>query len=542
VSPERVGIIHRDTSGRYALSKGDPRSYQFLLITHEMIKSSRDVEQYTTLTADYEFLEAFPNGTDSRRSLVIYDESLIKSESRVQIGTSIVQAAAALASLKASAFTKSWPAELDSALDYLGSELPKVTRAYKRMLEGRETGGRSTLTLAPQDAEAINTWKRELNRFGLLDKNARATLCAFLEFSQEPIRLADLRAGQSSAGVLSFVIKIPSNIKNLVCLDASAAIRLLMHIDSQIEIIEDYADVKSFEKMTVEQLFSRGGNGYLKNLRSNSPHIKEIVHDLTQGWLPRGASVLICTKKGDKGKASAIDKIKQALVNAGVDLDAQIEHFERNSEHGRWMGRMVPKFNFITWGQERSTNDYRHCSHIIALGVLRRDILELAAQRAGQLEDLMHEAVTDRKAALETQVSEQFFCLQQLVGRGTSRQTSNGIAAPSWVRVYDQADFGDFIQKGLPGVKWIIRETGKYLKPVGQKSTVTKGSKLAESIIVWLHRNAPQSVLVAELRAVPQFASVNPKTFQRSLNAAVKAGCGYRRDSLKLVQVGHLSQ
>ena len=30
IPADRVGIVHRDVSGRYALSKGDPRSYQFL--------------------------------------------------------------------------------------------------------------------------------------------------------------------------------------------------------------------------------------------------------------------------------------------------------------------------------------------------------------------------------------------------------------------------------------------------------------------------------------------------------------------------------
>ena len=46
IPADKVGIIHRDTLK--FCSDGQPRDYQFLLITHEMIKTTDDVLLYTS--------------------------------------------------------------------------------------------------------------------------------------------------------------------------------------------------------------------------------------------------------------------------------------------------------------------------------------------------------------------------------------------------------------------------------------------------------------------------------------------------------------
>lgn len=486
IPAEKVGIFHRDRKASVPCSTGDPEDYQFLLVSHQMIKSGSDVETYTSLSPF------------KSRDLAVWDESLIKSQSRFQSAADLAGALGNIEKrVEAGYADRTEP--LDEALQYLATETAKVTDAYKALRETGEAG--EPFNLKSADADKIEVWQRALGELARIDRqsaqlqDAIGDLKRFLENSQEPVRVVDLRRGESSSGVVSFELQIPLSLENVICLDASAAIRMLMDLDSTLTVINDYHDVKSFERMTIEQVRCKGGNGSWKSARVDDVRIKEIANDLTGGWLPDDSACLIIVCKGDDKKPRnrhPVNVIKRGLEKHGVDLSATVRIMTRGP-HGIMQIQDRPKYEFLTWGQERATNRYRHCSHFICAGVLRRDLLELSGQTAGQLEELGHSDVTDREKIEYVQASEQFYRLQQLAGRGTSRKTTNGVAAPAWGKVYDQADFTLFIQKGLPGVTWEVKDRGKYVRAVGASNmaTPTKAEIATQTILEHLDGLTP---------------------------------------------------
>jgi len=537
IPAEKVGIIHRDTE-RFC-SAGHPRDYQFLLITHQMIKTTDDVLLYTSMADDDDFVSIFKPDDRPERDLCIYDESCIKTESRVQVGSELSEALGALKELSRSSFGSDMSDALRDALDYLKPELDKVDARYKRV---RTNTNSKTIPfkLSPAGSDDIQSWKDAISSFPSLSQGNKTQLNAFLDNVHEPIRVVNMGRGKKSSGLISFSLEIPPELSRLVCLDASAAIRRLMDIDNEIDIIEEYYDVKSFEQMEVEQTLCAGGNNRIRTLRTNSKHVKEIVHDLTSEWLPKDAPILIVTAKPSLSQKTTPEQtIRKAMKNAGLNPGQKVTVQTRIAP---LKAEALPKYNFITWGQERATNKFRHCSHIIALGVLRRDPLDLAGNIGGQHDDIGTDTITDRDYVDDVQVSEQFFRLQQLVGRGTSRRTVQGVADPSYVKVYDQADFSKYIQRGLPNVRWTTRDHGKFVRKAGTPGTgkrrVTRSEKsnLALQITQWLHQQTARQINTVDLWTAMGVTKTT-RNQRKALKVALEAPhCPYCKSSQRSLE------
>ena len=526
IPADAVGIVHRDESEKYSLSTGNPREYRFLLVTHEMIKSSRDVDKYMSLGFE-DFGE--------QRAVCIWDESLIKSDSLHQRGDHLSASLKYIDDIATGEFSeRRLDGALSDALSYLKESLNQITKRHRALRQSGKTASR-TIDLEELDSDTIKSWCKEIRRLDVPD-NVKRTLVGFLNNSQEKVRLVRLGKGASSEGIVSYKLRIPRGLTNIVVLDASAAIRHLMDKDRTLTIVDGYEDVKTFENFEVVQIKTKGGNTFVRNIRKNNALIREVVNDVTSGWLPAEAACLIACVKSRPGRNGPQEKIRTALEDAGVDLDATVTVRE-HGPGGRAFWTERPKFEFVTWGQERATNKYRHCSHIIAAGVLRRDELELSAASSGQREDLMHDDVTNRRDIEITQTSEQFYRLQQLLGRGTSRKTIHGSASPAWAKVYDQADFSPFIEKGMPGVNWTCQESGVYVRPANKgKRTNTKTSKLSTAILEWLKTASGERISVRNLKLALGATSEHPKTFTRALERALDATEAWNRADRSVVR------
>ena len=149
----------------------------------------------------------------------------------------------------------------------------------------------------------------------------------------------------------------------------------------------------------------------------------------------------------------------------------------------------------------------------------------------------MHDDVTDRRDIEITQTSEQFYRLQQLLGRGTSRKTIHGSASPAWAKVYDQADFSPFIEKGMPGVNWTCQESGVYVRPANKgRRANTKTSKLSTAILEWLKTASGERISVRDLKLALGATSEHPKTFTRALERALDATEAWNRAGRSVVR------
>lgn len=531
IPADQIGIIHTDKTAKIQPSTGNPWDYKFLLITHEMIKVTADLDQYM-VTADPESFNAVMESHKHRRSLVAWDESLIKSDSRHIVGSQLQGALGWLKDATSGVFAERSSETLKDAIAYLQDALKVIARVHTRNVNGR-------IPALPEcDAETIGKYKAALRGVKSLQKDTRAPLMALLENSQESLRIVNLSRGTTGEGLITYDLRIPASLDNVVILDASAVIRELQDMDTSIEIVSGYEDIKSHENLHVLQTLCRGGNGFIRTIRRNDPLINEVVNDVTSDWLPADQAVIITACKSRNGKAGPLDKIRSRLKEVlGDDFEKEtiMVHIPKGNAPDEFHEK--PKYVFLNWGREKATNQYRYCSRMIAVGVLRRDVLELSAAAAGQQEDLSADIVTSIKDIERIQTSEQFYRLQQWLGRGTARKTEYGVCAPCYAKVYDQANFSDYLGRGLPGVDWSTQDNGVFVKAANKgPRTNTKQSKLSLQITEWMASSSPDEILVADLRSQPMFQAIAVATFRRGLNAALKAGMGYERKGLKLIR------
>ncbi len=144
--------------------------------------------------------------------------------------------------------------------------------------------------------------------------------------SQEPVRPIDNRHGAPGVGVISFVLRVPPSLRNVIVLDASSTVRELIEDDGTIRVHQQWENTKDCSKLHVEQVHVPSGNTKMRNLSVASTHVKQIVDDVTSEWLPQNEAVLVCAVKD--GKRSTIDTIRAALVASGVNLSATIAALE----------------------------------------------------------------------------------------------------------------------------------------------------------------------------------------------------------------------
>lgn len=512
VPEEHIGLFHCDPR-QAPVSQGIPTDYQFVLITHSMIRTTADTERYM-LNADGE-----------PRSVCLYDESLIKSVGRTVSGSGLETAAKVVETVLHSDFTdKDKLSDLQfDLLSYLKAALKIVIRRFRR-------GDDDPFELPePLDAERLRQFDNALAELPApVDKRVRAIISNFLTMASEPLRVANMGQG-SKDGIISYELRIPPALRNVVILDASAAVRELQEADSQIEVVDRWEKVKRFTNLTVDQYRVQSGAGYQRDkMTVSSKLLRDVSSDITDGWLPDNEAVVFCMSKGadnlPRNRKSPIEKLKARLERDGVDLNARVRKFVGPDRQRDLPAREVtlPKYNFITYGQERSTNRFRHCSNIVAIGVARRDLVDLAGNLAGQLEDLGNSDVVNHNRVSRVQASEQFYRLQQLIGRGTTRETRNGEGGASWVKVYDHGNFEPFIQRGLPGCTWRVHERGTHAPNVHHKQRRNRksASRMAAELagIEYLEGHAGK-VMVSELTALPEFQKLG----QRARNRALKA-------------------
>src|SRR5690606_35518817 len=117
-----------------------------------------------------------------------------------------------------------------------------------------------------------------------------------------------------------------------------------------------------------------------------------------------------------RGKTNA-DHIKRQMMAAGMNPDERLPD-----------GR--PRYVFITWGQHVGTNAYGYVKHVLCVGVMRRDALDIVASIAGQRDHLLTPAASDDEEVRNTVLSEMFHNVIQAAGRGACRHTTEGKAHP----------------------------------------------------------------------------------------------------------------
>jgi hypothetical protein len=170
------------------------------------------------------------------------------------------------------------------------------------------------------------------------------------------------------------------------------------------------------------------------------------------------------------------DRLKAVLTDADVNITAKID--------GKQGGKPLPRFVWMTHGNETSVSKYAYCSNVIFLGVLHKPDTALTADIYGQTET---QFLIDPEKVKPVEYGEILSCFHQGFCRSSCRKVDGvnddpksglygmikALTANIWVTHRDAKGYPirDGIRKVMPGIKWKAW-TPKHLKLDELKSQI----------------------------------------------------------------------
>ena len=463
-----------------ASTEGDTKP--FLLISHQR-------------TAKKDSLEEFRTYQGKPRSVVIYDESLLVSEVKHFNAHDLCQALAGCAA-KFQLDVCSKP-ELATITTWLQEQ----HRAVSAALAGYDTEGKNELPSTPLTL----TMEEHVTYQEQFKAEYAEILKEFVEVAHLPLRL--LRGLYTAA--ITYQITLPPELKNILVLDDSYAIRMIENEGITLRNAEElhscrrlgvkFDQIKSFEHVTIKRMVQPGGRNSMANKKSQGK-MKHVLLDAVKVFadIPKEEKVLV-----------VVDK-ERDHVNLGKYLQTCLEE----------AGLYNPKRIFIeTWGNETSSNDFRECTHVLLIGILHRDSTELHANHLGEQDNLWLHLAEEKIQAIC--LSERAHKAYQAFSRGACRVMGDGgKALPMTGYVMEvEAALETELNKVMPGVKWVRWEsvhTSKAAHGSLQKSIQTRIENGLDNLTVdsITCRAFKDSVMGGE--------TIPPTTWKRALKQALK--------------------
>ena len=442
--PDKVkAILNGDgpTNADFASEPSEGLDRQIMLVTHERVRGCS--------------MGTFNLYRGKPRNLLLYDETLIVSDS---VGIPINRFGAGVAYMK---YLYRASAEHQPLIDFLTVAVQRVEDALDNGPKG--DGERPVITIPPIAHADLVHFKRLASR----DPQAEQAR-QFLDIADQDIRVMDSAQG----GVVWYNVSVPREIENILILDASNPIRKLVQLDRTITDVEDpikgldevnrigvkLADLKSFENVTVRQMFNGGGRSTMEqSWRSERAEDRKIIReviDIVRG-IPEDEAVLVFVYVTRAGRYAVKfrPRLLRDLEDAGVDLRATVEVQETGKDG---VERTVKKsrINVATWGMETDLNRYGHCGNVILAGVLQRAPIEMAALYVGQSDDI--NVPVSHKEVRELLQSEVCHCIYQALSRGSCRFMTNGKARKmaAWF-IHKDDTVKRELERVMPGAKWL---------------------------------------------------------------------------------------
>ena len=183
-----------------------------------------------------------------------------------------------------------------------------------------------------------------------------------------------------------------------------------------------------------------------------------------------------------------------------------------------------PRFVWLTWGQHIGVSEYAYCRHVLCVGVLRRDVLDIASNIAGQRNELLAREAADPAEVNRVVLSEMFHNVVQAAGRGACRTTRNGAAERMTLTLLCVETFPvEWWQEAMPGV--IVEEI--------QPSAKVRAAKISAEHRAVIEKlgalpGTDNSVSLRTLKTLAGLQSMRPDAYSRMV-AKLKVP-GWRRD------------
>jgi hypothetical protein len=423
-----------------------------------------------------------------RRSLLVWDESLIATEAQ-----SLAVSSLNAANVTASTFAPSMTPHLAKVVVIIGNELAALQADPKRKPNVLED------ILNADEMQAVRDALGTVNRRDPFGKALALTVESLLRLLAMPVSVVANGSGHAADGVIRYEVTVDRALSNIAILDASHAIRLLVQADASIVNVK-LPDYKRYSRVGVRQIDIATGKHHLsRNEAASRPVARQVAQVIES--LPDG-KVLIFTFK------DALEYLKRNLYAEGVRLE---------------------RIEFATWGQETSRNEWVHCQHVIMVGVLRRNPLELSASLLAQQGDMTRR--NSAKALRDVTLSEMAHCALQAMNRGACRLTDakgEAHAMTCTIFVAKADELRGILSEALPGVAWPAAE-----KP---RRVATKADKAAEQIRVHLGGLTVDRVSLASIgKALPELSQMNPRTVSEAVDIAL-IGLAWERKGRSLIR------
>ncbi len=455
VPGEEIGLIH--TLGKKATlpATEDNDQKQILLVSHQMVRNRHG-----------NALSEINTYQDQPRSLVIWDESLLRSEHRSIEKMSFEQGLGLISPIVNNGQGSE---DLGEAVSYLEESWNIIQKEHDRqkvtMFRKQEVKPLQ-LTLPEASREDLERYKEALPEREHLDTrgyDAIESVRQFISISQEPLRV--LLSNLGNGGCITYDITIPKPLTNVMVLDASWIIRDLERLDKTIQDDPDFdGNVKDYRNVAFYFMQHPSGRAAMKKhfrqtnrkKRKLSLEIAAVVKDI-----PKDQGVLLVTfKKRSSADLDMIEKLKGDLAARGIDVGAKLP-----------CGR--PRFEWLTWGKHTSTSDFQHIQNLFLAGILHRSDVDLGGAIAGQQDDLT--ANITQTGITKVKRSEIGHDVLQVSNRISMRKFIDGLAvgAKVWGWHHDPL-IRVLLQKAMPGLVWKAWETIFIRKNEGKIEVLAK--------------------------------------------------------------------
>lgn len=440
VPAHMVGVYHRKTPREVAqeklipsVSDADVDKVQFLIATHAMMLKGED------------FIAKVNTYNAAERHLVVWDESLIKSQGRHFDLRAIDGAAGVLRAFVSDTTSDSFRDARD-AVEYVSRCVDLLRMDFLHSAEGNEPRVSELPQLTPEDETRFHVGIVDaLGGNDAMRRDSRLKLVEFIEHVQRPVRVVPYVESGQRVGVVHYLTRIPESLSRLIVLDASHTIRrLTSEHDSTLRETPVNCRVKSFDVVSVRHIIQGAGRDSLdKALPKKDSQTSTRLISLLGEYAPTEGIIIVTFKPDARderlGKSHA-DHLKRHMKRAGIDPESKLAD-----------GR--PRFVFLTWGQHIGVSKYAYCQHVLCIGVLRRDVLDIASNIVGQRTDLLAREAADPAEVRRVIRSEMFHNVIQAAGRGSCRTTKDGAAGAMTLTLLCVETFPpEWWQEAMPGV------------------------------------------------------------------------------------------